>query len=61
MGGRRALRYYLTNASTGNEDLGDWCLHGTGICVWFYGSDLRFAINDDPSAGSRSENFNITS
>jgi len=27
----RALRHHLTIASTGNEDLGERCLHGTGI------------------------------
>jgi len=46
--GHRALRYYLTRASTGNEDLGERCLHRTGICSQqyrsFYGSESRFAI-----------------
>jgi len=55
----RALRYYLTSASTGNEDLGKRCLLGTEICSQqsqqcgsFCGSESRFAIHDDP--GSRS-------
>jgi len=38
--GHRALRYYLTSASTGNEDMGKWCLHGTGICRQQYPSFL---------------------
>jgi len=30
------LRYYLTSASTSNEELGEMCLHGTGICSQEY-------------------------
>jgi len=67
--GHRALRYYLRSASWGNEDPGERCLLGTGICshniVHFYDSESRFAIHDDPGAGlrstnTRSENRNIT-
>jgi len=36
--GHRALSYYLMSASTRNEDLGERCLHGTGICSQQYRS-----------------------
>jgi len=46
--GYRALRYYLRSAITGNEDLGERCLHGARICinniVCFYGSESRISI-----------------
>jgi len=44
--GQWSLRYYLTSASTGNEDLGKRYLHGTGICspqYWLF----YMAVNRD--------------
>jgi len=42
----------------GNEDLGERCVHGTEFAVnnivRSYDSKSRFAIHDDPGAGSRS-------
>jgi len=57
--GHRAFRYNLTSASTGNEDLGEMCLHGTGIRSQqyrsFYDRESRFAIYDNPDAESQSK------
>jgi len=66
--GHRALSYYLTRASTSNENLGEMCLHGTGICshqndsfLWQWiaicdpwRSEWRIAIHD-----TQFENRNI--
>jgi len=67
--GLRVLRYYLTSTSRGNGDLGERCLHGTGIRSQQYRSLLwqeitiynpqwsgcQIAIHD-----TRSQNRNIT-
>jgi len=42
----RALSYYLTSASTSNKDLGEMCLHETGICSQQCGS-FFMAVNRD--------------
>jgi len=66
--GHRALRYYLTSTSMGNKDLGERCLHGTGICSQHYHLFLWqwIAICDPWRSGcwitihdTRSENHNI--
>jgi len=36
----QGAEFYLTSAITSNEDLGEMCLHGTGICSQQYRSFL---------------------
>jgi len=58
-----------TSASTGNEDLGEMCLHGTGICSPLAISFVFMTVNRNlrsmtirvPDHDPRYENHNITS